>query len=54
VNLMLKLCDMRREPRLREARRWFTGSLPHMNIPRPVLSIASSFAQSIVADETAP
>ncbi len=26
VNLILKLYDMRREPRLREARRWFTGS----------------------------
>ena len=26
VKLMLKLYDMRREPRLREARRWFTGS----------------------------
>jgi hypothetical protein len=26
VNLVLKLYDMRREPRLREARRWFTGS----------------------------
>ena len=26
VNLMLKLYDMRREPRLREARRWFTGT----------------------------
>src|SRR5919199_923436 len=25
VNLILKLYDMRREPRLREARRWFTG-----------------------------
>ena len=26
VNLVLKLYDIRREPRLREARRWFTGS----------------------------
>jgi hypothetical protein len=26
VNLVLKLYDMRREPRMREARRWFTGS----------------------------
>ena len=26
VNLILKLYDMRRESRLREARRWFTGS----------------------------
>ena len=26
VNLILKLYDLRREPRLREARRWFTGS----------------------------
>ena len=26
VNLILKLYDMRREPRLREARRWFTAS----------------------------
>jgi hypothetical protein len=26
VNLILKLYDMRREPRMREARRWFTGS----------------------------
>ena len=26
VELILKLYDMRREPRLREARRWFTGS----------------------------
>jgi hypothetical protein len=26
VNLLLKLYDMRREPRMREARRWFTGS----------------------------
>ena len=26
VNLIVKLYDMRREPRLREARRWFTGS----------------------------
>jgi len=26
VNLVLKLYDMRRETRLREARRWFTGS----------------------------
>src|SRR5205807_3117312 len=26
VDLILKLYDMRREPRLREARRWFTGS----------------------------
>jgi hypothetical protein len=26
VNLVLKLYDMRREPRLREARRWFTSS----------------------------
>ena len=26
VNLMLRLYDMRREPRMREARRWFTGS----------------------------
>jgi hypothetical protein len=26
VRLILKLYDMRREPRLREARRWFTGS----------------------------
>jgi len=26
VKLVLKLYDMRREPRMREARRWFTGS----------------------------
>src|ERR1700730_17104079 len=26
VNLVLKLYDMRREPRLREARRWFVAS----------------------------
>jgi len=26
VNLVLKLYDIRREPRMREARRWFTGS----------------------------
>ena len=26
VNLVLKLYDMRREPRMRDARRWFTGS----------------------------
>jgi hypothetical protein len=26
VNLVVKLYDMRREPRMREARRWFTGS----------------------------
>ena len=26
VNLIVRLYDMRREPRLREARRWFTGS----------------------------
>jgi len=26
VNLVMKLYDMRREPRMREARRWFTGS----------------------------
>ena len=26
VNLVLKLYDMRREPRMREARRWFTAS----------------------------
>ena|SRR5436190_20677963 len=26
VNLVLKLYDMRREPRMRDARRWFSGS----------------------------
>jgi hypothetical protein len=32
VNLILKLYEMRREPRLREARRWFTGTFKARSI----------------------
>jgi len=38
VNLMLRLYDVRREPRLREAREWFIGQF-HPSTPEDVLKL---------------
>jgi hypothetical protein len=38
VNLMLRLYDIRREPRLREAREWFTGQF-HPTSPEDVMKL---------------